>query len=422
MRDAHTDAAFFESVPKVDLEDHISILAEGGTRLLASSEGSDNEIIERLLPHILDQPWPASLPPWRIVVIPLSPSKRQSKEQARCFVAFSFSHALGDGIIALAFHRTFGDGLFNDVNTDCSVLTTPVADFPGPFDTAKSLPISWGFLLRPFIAVLLPGFVTEILGLRATTSTVTSNTWTGVKMFFEPESFHTRLRLVEIQGLELANVLLIVRKRGSKLTAIIHQAIVRALSKEITRSQAANFVSGTAVNMRRAVGISNEEMGFFTNVYYDFHDREDAWASPWSERSWESARSLTEQLAKCARTLKDQPLGLLRYVPSISKWTAAKIGKSRDSSYEVSNLGAFDGTPSQEDAGRGQYKITKMVFSRPANPTSAPITFSVVSIKGGSMVISIAWQPGALGIPLESEFVFVDGIKSFLQEDLMKLA
>jgi hypothetical protein len=81
-------------------------------------------------------------------------------------------------------------------------------------------------------------------------------------------------------------------------TATIHQAFVRALSKAIPRSEATNFVSETAVNMRRAVGIAEYEMGFFVNGWYEYHDREDNWMSPWSEKDWASARSLTEKLAE----------------------------------------------------------------------------------------------------------------------------
>jgi hypothetical protein len=423
VRDAHTDAAFFERVPTINLEEHISIVGESDVNGLTSKEGCDNDLakIETLLSSILDRPWPASPPPWRIVVLPLSSSKHQGEEKARCFIAFSFSHALGDGITALAFHRTFRDGIFDQVDKDCSALATPVAELPAPFDTAKNLPISWGFLLRPLIAVLLPKFVAEMLGLRATTSAVNSSTWNGVRMFLEPESFYTCLKLIEFQGPEVENILQVARKNGARLTATLHQSIVRALSREIPRSKAANFVSGTAVNMRRAVGVSDNEMGFFVNVCFEFHDREDVSASPWSGNAWANAKSLTEKLAECAVMLQDQTVGLLRYVPSIRKWTAAKIGQERDCSYEVSNLGAFEATASKDPAGDDQCEITKMVFSRPADAVGAPMGISVVSVKGGSMVISISWQPRAFGIPLELESTFVDRVSTYLKEDLKSL-
>jgi Alcohol acetyltransferase len=119
-------------------------------------------------------------------------------------------------------------------------------------------------------------------------------------------------------------------------------------------------------------------------------------------------------------TLEDQAVGLLRYIPSISKWTVTKIGQERDSSYNISNLGSFEAGAVQKSEGN-QCNITKMIFSRPATPISPPLTVSIVSVKGGSMVMSMVWQPGSFGIPLESESAFVDGLSAFVKEDLKGL-
>lgn len=424
VRDMHTDAAFFEHVPTMNMDDHISVVGKADIDAFPSKEGDDDDKmtkIEMLLPSILDRPWPASQPPWKIVILPLSSSKQQCKERTSCFVAFSFSHALGDGMIALAFHRTFIDGIFDSVDRDCSTVATPVSEFPASFDTAKNFPISWGYLLGPLIAVILPKFIADMLGLRATTSAVNSDTWTGARMYYDPGSFHSCIRLVEIQGPEIKILLQAAKNNGARLTGTLNQSIIRALSSAIPRSEAINFVSGTAVNMRRAVGISNDEMGFFVNAWYDLHERDDAWGSHWSEKTWADARSLTEKLASCAVVLQDQPVGLLRYIPSITKWTKSKVGRERDDSYEVSNLGAFEAITSRDPSDGGQCKITEMIFTRSANVISSPITVSVASVKDGSMVIALGWQPGALGVPLESESKFVDGLCTFLKEDLQSL-
>ena len=125
---------------------------------------------------------------------------------------------------------------------------------------------------------------------------------------------------------------------------------------------------------------------------------------------------MTKKLAECAVTLQDQAIGLLRYIPSIKKWTLGKIGSLRDSSYEVSNLLVFDGS------GEGnQCRITNMVFAQPASPPSAPLVFNFVSVKGGSLMCAITWQEGALGIPLEKEKAFVDEICSSMRTDFENL-
>jgi hypothetical protein len=420
VRNTNTDAAFFERVPDINLNEHISIVADGDIGPLTSEEGEVDDLskIEQLLPSIADHRWSMSTPPWKVIVLPLRYPGLHGKAATRCFVVYSFSHALGDAISALAFHRTFREGLCHQPQKEGSVVATSMVGFPLPFDTAETLPISWSFLLRPLIAVLLPKFIAQKLGLRSSASTITPDTWTGTKMFFDPLSFRTCIKLTEIQGSKVDDLLQVARKNGAKITGMLHQSLVRALSKEIPRSTAKNFVSATAVNMRRAIGKTDDEMGLFVNAWYDSYDRDDAWATPWSEKAWENARSLTEKLAGCAVTLEDQAVGLLRYVPSIKKWTAAKMGQERDSSYEISNLGAFDAASSAVD---NCCSITKLVFSHSANATSSPFTLSVVSIKGGSMVISVAWQPGALGVPLEEEEAFIERVSKFVRDDLEQL-
>lgn len=418
VRDSYTDAAFFERVASVNLEEHISIV--GDDKASQEKEGNDLARINAAMPSIVDHQWSMATPPWKLFVLPLSAKQDPGDRRARCFVVFAFSHALGDAMTAIAFHRTFKAGLFDQLKGNAASITMPDADFPSPFDTPKTLPISWSFLLRPLIAVLLPKFLAEMLGLRSTASTIKPDTWTASKMFYEPDGFQSCLKLVELPGPQIEALLQLGRKKGAKLTAMIHQSLVRGLSREIPRSKATNFVSGTAVNMRRAVGRSNDDMGLFVNAWYESHDRIDEWAKPWSEQTWENARALTKKLAVCAVTLEDQAVGLLRYVPSIKKWTAAKIGQPRESSYEISNLGCFE-IGDREQAEKSGCRVTKLVFSHSANVTSSPFTLSIVSLKGGSMVISISWQPGALGIPLESEQALIDRLAAFIEEDLRSL-
>ena len=423
VRNSHTDEAFFECVSTIDLNEHILFAEALHSELPASQteEADDIKNFEKLLPSVADQRWEAARPPWKLVVLPLAPLDFQGQNLGRCFVSFAFSHALGDAISAVAFLRTLGDGMYDHFNEDNSTVSTPTDGLPAPFDTPENLPITWGFLLRPLVAVLLPKFIAEMLGLRATASTVTPDTWIGTRMFFEPEKFHTCVKLVEIQGSKVEALLRIGRQNGAKLTAMIHQSLVRGLSKEIPRNKASNFVSGTAVNMRRAIGKSNDDVGLFVNAWYNSHHREDEWSAFWSENTWENARLLTQKLAECAITLEDQAVGLLRYAPSIRKWTAAKMGQERDSSYEISNLGSFDVAGGHDQTDGAKCRIAKLVFAHSANATSSPFTLSVVSVKGGNMVISFVWQPGALGLALGLEQEFIERLSTFVKEDLEKL-
>jgi hypothetical protein len=397
VKDKHTEKPFYEGVSNINLEDHVSIIDE--------DEAGDGgaSALEKVLPPILDRPWPASLPPWRIVVLPL-PSLPGTRA-IRCFIAFAFSHAIGDGVSGLAFHRTFLSAWQRSTDRkESSSVTVPSRTLPAPFDTPRNLPISWSFLLGPLIASYLPRLMADFLGLRAAASTTNSGTWTGSPIFFEPESFRSRVRLLEIEAPLVQNALQASRSHDARLTAAVHLLIVRALSEAVSDRNITNFVSETAVNMRGSIGASDDAWGLFVSGYYEAHPRVDA-AGPVSGEMWAAASSMTKNLAECATRLRDQAIGLLRYAPSIRNWTLGKLGRRRDCSYDVSNLLAFDGR-----GGGNQCKITKMVFAQPGSVVGAALLFNIVSVKGGSLMCVVSWQAGALGVPVEKETSLVDEI------------
>jgi hypothetical protein len=411
VKDAHTEKPYYESVSNINLKDHVFTLGHN------QASDDDATTFETVLPPILDRPWPASSPSWRIVVLPLPPQR--GTKATRCLIAFAFSHAIGDGIAGLTFHRTFLDACQQQTlsREESFLFTVPSRTISAPFDTPRTLPISWSFLLRPLIAVLLPKFIANFLGLRAAASTVDAGSWTGSRIFYDPDSLHTKVKLLEIGAPLVKNALLLSRSHDAKLTGTIHQLIIRALSKAFPDPNITNFVSGTAVSMRGSVGLSDYEWGIYVSGYYHVHPRVDVSTDPVIPGTmWATASTMTKKLAECAVTLQDQAIGLLRYIPSIKKWTLGKIGSLRDSSYEVSNLLVFDGS------GEGnQCRITNMVFAQPASPPSAPLVFNFVSVKGGSLMCAITWQEGALGIPLEKEKAFVDEICSSMRTDFENL-
>lgn len=397
VKDKNTEQPFYEASQNVNLENHISII------LGDHSGEEENVTIQKVLPAILDRRWLADLPPWRIVVLPLTSRDHTVK---RCFIAFGFSHTLGDGMVN-ACRQSSGP-------EDASFLVTPPSrTLSAPFDTPETLPISWSYLLCPLIAVYLPKFLGKLLGLRASASTVDAGTWVGSPIFFDPSATEkSRVRILEIEAPLVQNALQVSREHDTKLTGTMHQMILRALSKAIPDTNITNFVSGTPVDMRSSTGTPALTWGLFVSGYYEVHPRPSG-ASTLSDEMWAAASSMTKNISACAASLQDQAIGLLRYVPDIGKWTLSKIGQQRDSSYELSNLLAFDNM----DGADQNCTISKMLFSQPGNVPSAPLVFNVISVKGGSLVCTVSWQAGALGIPLDEERLFVDGICSSIRTD-----
>lgn len=376
---AETNAPYFAFCPRLDLSHHIEIVD--------SENSPDGEIksIERVLPSILDKPWPSLIPPWNIVVLPFS--------KKRCFVAFSFSHGLGDGMCGIAFHRTFLDAL-QEQPVEKGFICIPERKQMNPaFDTPIKLPISWSFLLSPLLGAYLPRFLASLLGFSATRSIVTSGTWTGA-LIFASEEYRTGVEVISIGGPAVEAALKACRTNGAKLTGFIHQLVITSLSDSLSHSQKFDsVVAGTAINLRGSVGITNDEMGLFVSGLYDAHALETVNLDKASEFSWTKARAITDKLAEGSKTLNDQPIGLLRYLSDMRSWTLSKIGQARDCSYEISNLLAFKPSSFIENCA-----VTEMVFCQPAAITGQPLTFNVVSTTGGPMNIAVSWQLGALNL------------------------
>lgn len=115
-----------------------------------------------------------------------------------------------------------------------SIIPTPNLPLPEPSDTPSRLPISWSFLLGPLLAAILPSFVTNLLGLKAQVAAVDDETWTGSPCSFDPEKgAQSRAVLVTVPPEKMDRVLKKARARGAKMTGVLHQVVVKALSSAL---------------------------------------------------------------------------------------------------------------------------------------------------------------------------------------------
>ncbi|KAM0561238.1 hypothetical protein ACHAPJ_003116 [Fusarium lateritium] len=388
--DRNTDKAYFERVPSINVEDHIIIVEDPAVE--TNSLDAIGNSMRSELDHSLVS---AGIPPWRIVVLPLSPSQ--------CHVTFAYSHTIGDGIAGVAFHKTFLAGLREAPATTPSVVIAPPAKpLPEPFDTSERLSISWSFLLAPVIANFVPYWIVRLFGLRVSASHVNEGTWTATPMFFDTETYKNKLKIRQIDASQVNKAIQLARAHDARLSGVMHQIIVRALSKAISDDKITNFVGQTAINMRKSIGMSNDVATDAASGAYTVHMRSAA-TGPLTEQEWTSASEASKEFAETSIKLQDNAIGLLRYVSSIRKWTLGKIGKKRDTSYEFSNVGTFDGNVREDAPEKEQVEVTKLTFAQPGHVGGCAIAFNVSSVKGGDLVYTVTWQSGALGLGDEAE-------------------
>ncbi|KAH7361593.1 hypothetical protein B0T11DRAFT_327758 [Plectosphaerella cucumerina] len=412
--DKHTDKGYYERVPKMNLPDHVAVLDS------VSKEADVSAAMEAVMARELNKPFAQGIPPWRIVVLPFAGSQ--------ALVVFSFSHTLGDGPNGTSFHRSFLKAVRETSKTApelaVSTLTTPDTALPAPFDTPAHLPISWSFLLGPLIGNILPRFLADFFGFKAQASTVDAGTWLGTRtMFFDAATNTNRLKLRELPSSAVANATRAARAHDAKLSGVLAQLIARGLGRAIGDGKGVtNYVVETAVNMRRSVGVHEDEMGEFASGCYLRVPHVDAVepGTPLSDAEWEGAKAATQKLALAAVKLQDQPVGLLRYASSVRQWLAGKVGSERGSSFELSNIGLFD--PDRDGgAAPGGPRIVKAMFAQPGHVTSSAIAFNVLCLKGGVLAYTATWQVGALGIPAEDEEAFVTKVCDGIDADFAAL-
>ncbi|TKX27684.1 hypothetical protein C1H76_0110 [Elsinoe australis] len=409
-----TDKAYYERVPSVDLSQHIQIIQN------TSTDSDDLSAMQQVITSDLDRPFPPGIPPWRTLILPLS--------NQRLFLAFAFSHSIGDGTTGLIFHRTFLEGLsLTNLSPHPSpnLVSIPSQPLPPPFDTPTTLSISYRFLLSTILTPLLPTPLTSLLNLSTTDPTPT--TWTGaLHPLTPPHSHHSKVHLFILPPATLAAALHECRAHTTTLTALLTHLIARSIASSLpSGTQATDLISETAINLRRAAGVSLTEAGNFVSVVAERHAcgafprGDDAGAVGMTEAEWEKVKGTSRALAEKAGTLRDQAVGLLRYVSSVRKWVGEKLGQRRGVSFEVSNLGVFDA--GVEEKGKEKAGIEEVVFAQPGMVAGPALAFNLVSVKGGGLVGSVTWSEGALGLEKdegEAEFVrrVCEGVRRGLEE------
>jgi Alcohol acetyltransferase len=389
---------------QLDLRNHFrSISTEGFESSRENEAAFLNEAIEQL--H--NDPKYAfasvdSQPAWAIDLLPLA----SSRTHHRTLISFTYSHSHGDGMSGLAFHRTFQKALQENLESGRDA-ELEVKDLPtsllGPPDTTFSLPISWSYLLRPLLGTYLPTFLSQLLGISASISGANERTWTGSKTFTDAKTpgmqVTTSVQLVNISTQTTASLLAACKKNNGRLTAFLNNLIARALKETLATSGVCgmHFASVVPINLRKTLGLSNKTIGLYAGGKFLSYDC-GAEALTENELDWNCIWLQGQELALAASTLRDQPIGLLRYVSNFRSWLLGQVGEARDCSWELSNLGGFDPREDVADSDHPTVNIEQMLFSQSATPNGHPIQFSVVGVKRGGLWISMTWQVGALGL------------------------
>ncbi|KAE8391095.1 alcohol acetyltransferase [Aspergillus alliaceus] len=417
-----SETPMFIRPPELDLQNHIKIL-EPGFSYCKFHDALD--LLKQATLEAHDQPWSnmGTIPQWKILILPLP--NPLNIMQKRIYVMFVYSHTHGDGKSGLAFHRSFLHGLQTaehkyDQNMICQ---PPISPLPPPLEDACNLRITWSYLLSPLLQQHLPRFLCRWFGVQ---SQPPAHAYTGQPITYIPERFRTGSQTLIIQKNLLDDVLTACRAQRGRLTGLLSQLVVRALREALPReTRYKAYIGQIVIDLRSFLpDYSDNTMGNCVSAVYETSACSGI-ESTYDQSFWDAVRKTTSRLSDAANKLDDQPVGLLKYLSNFRPWFLEKIGKRRDSSYEISNLGIFDpsiygsatatATPSQEE---NDWKIEKIVFSQPANVTASPLNFQVVTVKDADMIITLNWQVGVLGVTDEETFTkeVLNKVKGSMEE------
>jgi hypothetical protein len=412
-----TDHPSYRRLAHLDLRNHLFVKPSSqGVSDQGHESGSDGSSLASLLESIVNVNFSAvdQIPPWRVWICPLGCKAQMSSYR----VVFHYSHSVGDGKSGIAFHQSFSRALMTDRGGENDKipleLHTGTTELP---PAMEPLPISWSYLLSAVIKEYLP----PRLRLLSRIPPIETSAWTGSSMTFVPSTFESCLQEVRLQARDLDNVLQQCRKAQIKLTGLLNVLLARSLSRELKSvgMEHEALISSTAISLRHLYGVKASEMGLYASTVTHCHTC-NGLGQAFSEDEIACARQLTDKLSKLSNTATDQPVGLLSYATSVKQWLQGKHGKSRDTSFEVSNLMSFDCEVNSPVHQALHLKVTDIYFAQPADAVGHPISFNVVSLRDGDLVIMCCWQAGALGLVQKDSLATAHDVQAKTERAFMK--
>jgi hypothetical protein len=231
--------------------------------------------------------------------------------------------------------------------------------------------------------------------------------WSGAPYHCETP-IKTRIRHISIPASSLKRLVECCRRENSTITPFLQLLVGKTLCE--TFEAADRLRCAVAISLRRFIPpqlqIKDDAMGLWVSAFHveytrnQLLGRERKGGSPhfWNEVR-KNSRKIRQEIKKGD---KDLSTGMLRYIPDFRSTLTSKMGKKRDDSFSITNLGSFDGEQGSAskdlENGSAQLRISNLLFSQSCHVNGSALQFCIVSVKDGDMNIAISWQEGTVQI------------------------
>lgn len=393
----------FVRVPSMDLDDFIEWKS-----IKTSDQAEHDEEVLQSIKNRLEQLWPdvANRPPWKLLVVQ---DLSSSPEEIVLDIIFATHHALADGKSTAVFHNQLLYEL-NNAKGPPPQLKKHILTFSDSPVIAPSqedlvpLTISWPYLIKTLWKELGPAWLKP---------KPSAAPWTGKAVSPEPQSLH--LRLVSIEREIVDRLIVACREHRTTLSGIVHALVLASIARRVPAATASSFASETPISLLPWARLPPDapaiDLSAVLTVLTTGSKRQWDAKTVWTLRSslsnypdepgaedvgdkediiWRLAKDWRDEIkAKLATLPRDDIVGLLAYAGDLRARWLGKIGKPRDATWEVSNIGSMRG---EGRAGADAWSIRRSLFSQPVPTASVAFCVNVAGVDGGPVNLVLNWQ------------------------------
>ena len=382
IRNANSNDPCFVRLGETDLRE----------KLFVRDVDTDKELLQHLEQEH-DRPWEAqeTTSPWRLIVYRRARSS-QVPPGVTLDIAFLYHHALCDGLSGAAFHSSLLEALEaceaqGKILADSGIVRTEQdLTIMAPLEALVKFKISWWFLIQQ---------VLQEYGPRRLFGRPESH-FTGQDCVPPEENpFRSRLHAFEVKSSKVKALLNLCQSQKVSMTSFITASVVHVLAT--TLPSARSFVGGIPYTMRPTSSTNFCALVNQTStVRINYGDKllTQIRHSPTKGRdTWPGLREaavLTDKELQSALSnpLQDNDVGLLPYVVDHRDFYSKKLGKKREQTFEVSNLGVMKSAQEKNP----RWKTTRTIFTQGAAVVGPAFSVNCASILGGPTTITFAWQ------------------------------
>lgn len=404
---------YYARLPRIDLRECVVFVPRKQPRAAAAAEGEAearardpdrdeewDDLLEAYHNVRFDERW-GELPLWRLVVLHDDPG-----DASRFVACFVYLHPVGDGTSGKTFHRSLLAALSSSSAgapaggqpAPDPVVRCPDAPLQESLEALHRLPLSPAYLLRMAWYDRFPTGGDGKLWLAAPVGPPT----------------RSRFRSLALPAGTTRGLLAAGRARGVTLTATCHALIALAIFANLPPAKT-RLKSSIAYNLRRILppgAAEGDVMGNYVSApTLDLRRPASTEALTWAEAR-RVKRALDEE---AGRNGKDASTACLRYVGDMHKYFGSKLGKPRDGTFCLTNLGVFDrgsakhhqqhdgneddnsssSNKTNGDAG-GAWRTERMIFSEGFDSSREAICVSMITGEDGCLTVGLVWGEGVV--------------------------